>query len=733
MRKAVALQVLLLVVMQVFAQKPVQSERRWIDSIRTLISDSARLQSALGLHFDSGRFKKVIQDDTVQLQKLATMPALSSIKNLHKPLLKFDGGSISYDWNYRDHIDTPFQEQGIAQHLVTARGNFTIAGSYPITVSYVDRETNSNFFRDYHDLRVEFNSLAYDRLRAVRLNAYLDRLANSFRDPSLKPALGVADGVLDRTRGWLNQRDVITRLLQSRATLLNAGDTRDSAVAAARHFIDQYNRVTQYEEKLKAFRDSLQQAYVATEKKVTAVRKIMSGRLSPAERETSVRNLMHRYGMEDDELDQKLGRLSGIRTLAAGKLVPNYSDLTLKNVSLNGLNFEYNRGIYFALAAGAVDYRVRDFFYTRRATKPQLVYMVRTGYGNRQGSHVFITAFKGRKQLLNSSENPQVLDIYGLAFEAQVQIAKNIRMLGEVAQSAAPGIINASGPQPKSGFHLNDARRRAYSLSASVWLPKTSSRLDGYYRSRGIDFQSFSSYYINASTTAWQVRNDQYFWKRALHLTASVSKNNYENSYLPVRYVGNTVSKNIILSFHRNHLPSLTVGFMPSSQLSEVNGQVYANYYESLSAASSYAYRIGLARAATVVSYNRFYNDSKDSGFIYYNARNFYLTQNFQFLLYSASVNISRSISRDYELIVLDAGVNTNVFKAGAVGFGVKINELNGHELKTGLYGNARLLLKDIGELNAWIEKAYLPAWKNGLQKNELYHISFTRFFNPQR
>ena len=720
------------------AQDTIPVRHQWIDSIRVLLADPARKAALAKIHPDSavaGRLEKIIASDTAKLLHLPRPETRVNFRGPARPALQLTGGSISYDWNYRSNIDTPFQEHGVAQNLVSAHLDLVLASAYPFTVSYFERESNSQYFRSYRDVRVAFNSAEFNQMQARRLTDYLDQLAARLRDPALRPALDITNGQLSQMDDWLHRGAVVTQLTHARATVLNGTPpdsvkgNKDSVLQSARAFLASYDLLEKSEARLKGFRDSLQKEYIANERKLTAIRKISNSNLPAEAKKEALQAILPAYGAEKERLQKIYGKLSGIRMFALGKVLPNYSDLTLRNINVNGVSFEYSRGIYLAFTAGAVDYRARDFFYARQKMKPQLMYAARAGYGSKEGTHAFFTAFKGKKQLLNSAVNTAALDIYGLSFEAQVLLNKHIRLLGEIAQSAAPALVSAQGSNEKPAFPLNDQKNKAYSLALYSSFPKTGSRLEGYYRYRGIDYQNFSSFYSNAATTSWQLRGDQYFWKKMIHLNASIAKNNYENAYLPVRYTGSTVTKNIGIGFRKNKWPTLTVSLMPSSQLSEINGQVYDNYYQAFNLSSSHVYRLGLARAVTVVSYNRFYNDSRDSGFIYYNARNIYITQSLQFLSYSANINISRSVSRDYTLTILDAGASAKVFRISSVGFGVKINQLNGRDLKLGLYGSEQIILPRVGELRAWIEKAYLPGWNSALKKNEFYNLSFTRFF----
>lgn len=334
--------------------------------------------------------------------------------------------------------------------------------------------------------------------------------------------------------------------------------------------------------------------------------------------------------------------------------------------------------------------------------------------------------------MLSNSENTTAFSVYGMSLESQWAISRNHKLTGEIAQSVSPDLISSTGSNEKATFHLNDTKNKAYSLKLSSSFPETRSKLEAFYQYKGINFQSFSSYYSNAVSSSWRLKADQWFWQRRFHFVFSVAKNNYDNPYLPVRYDGNTVFKNFSVSFRSNRWPSLSLGYIPSSQLSYVNDKVYENYYQTFNLNVSHRYKLGLAQGFSVLSMNRFYNDSRDSGFLYYNARNIFFTQNIQFLSYAANINISKSINSQYNLTTLDGGASARVWKYSSIGVGVKINQLNNQSLKVGVYGNERIVIPRVGEINAWIEKAYLPGMNGHLIKSELYNIGFTHYFNKK-
>jgi hypothetical protein len=157
---------------------------------------------------------------------------------------------------------------------------------------------------------------------------------------------------------------------------------------------------------------------------------------------------------------------------------------------------------------------------------------------------------------------------------------------------------------------------------------------------------------------------------------------------------------------------------------------VYESRYQAFNINVNHLYKLGTTNASTTIMYNRFYNDSRDSGFVYYNAHNLYLNQSILFAKYSANVSISHMQNPQYLLDVMEAGLIKSFNKKTSIGFGVKLDHLNSEENKLGYYIRAKTNISRIGVLNVWGEKGYLAGRGNKLIKNEFMNIGFTRYFN---
>ncbi|MDB5245614.1 MAG: hypothetical protein JWQ40_8 [Segetibacter sp.] len=75
--------------------------------------------------------------------------------------------------------------------------------------------------------------------------------------------------------------------------------------------------------------------------------------------------------MPDSVLPRGYKNLLGLRSFTIGRSVVDYSELSVKNISIKGIQVEYNPYYYYAFAPGFVDYRFRDFIVRNRNTSPQ--------------------------------------------------------------------------------------------------------------------------------------------------------------------------------------------------------------------------------------------------------------------------------------------------------------------------------------------------------------------------
>lgn len=745
-----AIIVLLVIVLSVpqtgLTQDSLSVSKRFISLIPINFSQRSLLFSKDSLsrfNLDSVAKQKLVESvalpDTSGFSTWLASLKKTSIPFSSKPFLRIGSGYINYNWNYRSGIDTPIIEKNISQHLVSGSFNTTIANSIPLRVTYFERRSNSNIFRDFRDVRVELNTQEFQRMQADRFRKYLTGLGDKLRDPLAKPAMDASLKKITQINSWLNYSAVKKKFIDSKELLISPDllDTasvakKDSILHEAKEFITLYEKMELQQEKYEKLYDSLSQIYISSEKKVRQFQQLMNGNLSNPSTIHALEEMVQKYGLKDKRFKKLSVAVTSIRTLAVGKTIPNFSSLTLKNTNVRGLNFEYNRNnLYLALAAGSVDFRVRDFVYNGQRRVPQFVYAARIGYGVKERNNIIFTYFEGKKQIYSGVSGNKSQNIKGVSIATQLVLAKNHKINAEFAQSAAPSLFNTNGSNEKPSLNFRDKNKQAYSLQIRSYIPTTKTKFEGQYQHSGINFQNFSNYRVNASANSWYAKAEQYFWKRNLHIVAALRKNDFSNPLILQRYNANTIFKNFTATFRKRNLPVFTVGYMPSSQYTVIDSMVYENRYQVLNASVTHQYKLGTAQASSALMYNRFYNDAQDTSFVYYNANNFFFNQSIRFSLYTANISVAHTENGTYTLDVWDAGLVFRILKQNALGFGVKINHINSDTIpRVGFYGNARMTIPKVGELNVWLEKNYLPGLRHQMIRNEFYNIGFIRYFN---
>ncbi|MCU7549883.1 hypothetical protein OCK74_12195 [Chitinophagaceae bacterium LB-8] len=652
-----------------------------------------------------------------------------------KSTLQFNGGSINYSWNYRSGVDTPFIERDISQHMLNIEVNVTVAQKIPFRLTYFQRESNSSLFRDYRDFRIEYNESEFQRLRADNVRRYYKQLLEQLKNPYIKPALNVTEYRLSKYTHWLNDSSVIRELVESKELMINAStfcainDKTDSALNKAKAFVINYNRVEEENDHYKKLYDSLFQVYINNQKEVRNLQLLLNGDLNDLRAQEEIDRIAQKHGISKSFIKQIANASRGVQSLAIGRTLPNFSNLTLRNTNVRGVHYEYNyHQLYAAVVAGAIDLRVRDFVYNKAKRVPQSLISARLGYGEIKGTHIILTMLKGKKQL-PSPNNSRAVGIYGFSAELQKIVGRNHLFRFEVAQSAVPEMTASTAQKERGAFDLKDKKDRAYSIQLQSNFPKTRSKVYANYEQRGINYQAFTYYHSNAASISWNIGLDQYLYRKNVHLQASIRKNDFCNPYIQQKYSANTVFKSVVLSFQKRRWPGISVGYLPSSQYAVVDSLVVENRYQIFNMTVKHQYQLGAAKGSSILMFNRFYNDVQDSGFVYFNSTNYYFNQSFLFASHTANLSIARTANGINTLNVVDAGVATKVRKQDALGFGVKVNNLNRNFTKIGFYANTQIDIPKVGALNLLLEKGYLPAWNQTLRKNEFYSIGFTRYF----
>lgn len=722
-----------------YAQPPVNKPRSGItDTISIPKKDSVKKQLSLA----KNRLMAGVKDP---FQHSIGVDINDPFKKLFvtRPALRVNGGMVSYIGNYRSVIDTPYAERHILQHNITGRWDVTVAGIFPLQVNYWLRQSNSAFFRNIYDVQASFNGAAFQNNVRASLRGRLMALAPSIKDSLFEKMYALKQADLTGLENTLKTTFSEQKLIEANETLKVPKLTwdnslpdsvnmhrEDSLKGIAMDFIDRYNHTKKRYDSLHARVDSLQEKYRENLQKVKQYRQMIDGDWSKMQSVRGWKNMLREYGMENLHLPAKYRWLLGIRHFSLGRSPVNYSELTAKNVSVNGINVEYNSWYYLALSAGSVNYRFRDFVVGSKGRKPQYLAMVRAGIGRLEKDYFILSAFKGQKQLFaTGAAVSSTINITGFSAESRWAVNRTTYITAEVAKSMTPDYRN-NPAQGSNKFVLKDRNNQAVAFRVNSIIPVTQTRLEAFFKQTGANYQSFSSYTTNAAMESWYIKAGQNLFRRQLRIAGSLRKNEFSNPFLVQDYKSNTLFKSVTATVRVRRWPVVTVGYQPLSQYTKVDEVVIENRFQTFNATLFHLYPVRQLKMATTVMFNKYYNNQTDTGFLYYNATNSYFTQTFYFNSFTANAGISYTKNGSYTLQVLDGGIQPNIPKLGTIGVGIRINNLNNTVIKAGGYVSANIRLFKQDMLFITYEHGYLPGNKNGLVRNEMGTIQFVKTFN---
>jgi hypothetical protein len=449
---------------------------------------------------------------------------------------------------------------------------------------------------------------------------------------------------------------------------------------------------------------------------------------------------MQQLHLPDSILPPGYKTLMAVKSFSLGRSVVNYSELSVKNISINGVQAEYNPSNYYAIASGKVDYRFRDFLVQSPGQPNQYLNVFRYGKGLKDGNSVILTYFTGRRQLYNAatSDSPHVQvpssALMGVTLEGNYKVTEHILLTGEVAKSSVPFYApdSAKGNGPVSQlFRMSDRSNEAWSVKASAFFPLTQTRIKGSFKHLGINYQSFSIFTDGSSQTAWSGSVDQLLFHRMLDLMVAANTNDFSNPLVSSQYKSTTVFKSLQATLRKPKWPVISVGYFPSSQLTKLgNGQYIENLFYTLMGNVTHSYTWHHVLMNTTLMYTRFYNRSADSGFVYFNTTNLLLSHSVFLSRWTLQGNASRASNQDYNLYTLEGKSQYNVNKYLTAGAGIKYNKQTVYNIaQIGYSAELILRLNKLGQVQFSADKGFIPGMNKQLAPNNTGRLGYFKTF----
>ncbi|OQP59647.1 hypothetical protein A3860_36835 [Niastella vici] len=673
-------------------------------------------------------------------------------------------GNIMYNVNYYSNIDTPYNEQNVYQHTVQTYLDITVKGKYPMRLYLTNRFSNSKLFRNFSDLNMNYNNTQFtQKIKTQVREKFLASLPSPTAPDSLKNELGLTIKKLKLLDGWIKNPALIQKMVEERERAMRdsikAGldtsfrmqapqksEIKDSLIA--RLNLDSSSIYKQYTEK-KAQADSLRNRIVVLQQMVKtanqrsrqSVDKVCND-IESAKSPARLKQIMEENHIGDSILPKGYKTLMAIRSFGIGRTVVNYSELSAKNISVNGFQAEYNPDAYYAAATGSVDYRFRDFIVKGPKQSGQYLTVLRYGRGLKDGNNIIFTWFGGRRQLYNAAtvDTQQVQTqtpssgLMGFTIEGTYRLTKNIILTAEVAKSSYPAYAKDSTGKsslPSQMLEMSNRHNEAYSLKADGFFPKTQTTVRGTLKRLGANFQSFSTFTDGSAQTAWSANIQQLFFKRQLTLALGANTNDFSNPLIGSQYKSTTVFKSVQATWRRNRWPVISVGYFPSSQITKLgDGQYQENLFYTLTGNVTHSYRVSNLMMNSALVYTQFYNRSTDSGFVYFNTKNLLLSHTVFWQQFTLQGNASGAFNQDYKLYTLEGKALYNLNKYLMIGGGLKYNRQTVFNIEQlGYSAETMVQIPKFGQIQFSAEKGFIPGMNKQLVPNNTGRATYFKTF----
>lgn len=675
------------------------------------------------------------------------------------PLLRISG-NILYDVNYRSRIDTPYAEKEVYQHTLQTRLDLLYKEQYPFRVYLTTRFSNSSLFRKYTDLNFQFSQFDFKRkLKQRILEAVQQQMASQTgKLDSLKRLIEAKKLAIASQYQELQKPDLIQKIVEEKEKELLDERRKASVVDSGSAIIgNEISKSSGAEKKISNYKDSialkkqkldsLQAELHETEslyRKLQSVQQFNFGevkkQIEGAKDAQVLAEKLHELKIPDSVLPKGYKTLYSIQSLNIGRSVADYSELSVKNISITGFQAEYNPHYYYAVAAGKVDYRFRDYIIPNHSRSSQYLALARFGKGTRNGNHIIFTYYTGKRQFFNASIASQSggkipeYSLAGLTIEGYYKINRNISFVGEVAKSTLP-YYSLDSLQKRNGMNavtrFSERSNEAYSVQLLSYFPKTLSRFSGSLRYTGANFQSFSTFTTGASQLRWIAKLEQPLFKKQLTVVSSVQQNDYNNPFVTTAYKSSSLLAGFQANVRIKKWPVIFLGYYPSYQLTKTGDDHYSeSRYYMTTASAGYYYNIKETQLSSYLVYSRFYNEMVDSGFVYYNSKNLLLSQSITFNRLSVMLNASLSTGTDYNMYTFENNCQLAINKIISVGAGAKMIRYSLlPQVQWGHNANITLKIPRLGEIQLMMDKGFMPAVNRQLIENRMGRLTYYKTF----
>jgi hypothetical protein len=684
-------------------------------------------------------------------------------------------GMISYEYYSNNRIDTPFSSKGFRQHTETVQLQVTVNDKYPFQLAFTSRQSNSDFFRNFIEPTFSFDKYAYlQKQKDQYLQKWKARSLTGLAADELSSRLKKLDSRIRVLDAEVNDQKYFQRIVSERETMLrqihglSSPSDRQPFAVQGRSFKDYVEPLRSVindstvnvsnggnkwplsspsldsaelnaglllpktpTEKWLESQSSIQDVYKSQRAKLLYYSDSL--RSAILQEEQSLRDAFGNKKKWKEHLQKYGGKeeannrfLSDVREMGIGRNNIDYSDLTIKNISLTGLRFEYEPRLYYAFAAGKVDYRFRDFLVNNRQPEQQY-YILRAGnnYESRRG--VIASIFRGQKNSFQGATNVQSW-FSGYSLEAFWNVDRASIVSVELAKTTTPKTGNIGN---KNTGLLDFGKSDNLGVTAKLHLTskRTNTILEGYFRRMGNNFQSINYFTAGQQQQAWNIRAEQILFNHSLTVSAMLRQNDITSPYVNQNFSVKTIFKSLTLSFRKRKWSFVNLGYYPGTQLIKTDSGFTENVYYLVNATGGYTCQFRHFSSSTILNFNRYINQSTDAGFINYQGYSGWLNEIINTGKLSLQFGAGTTKQKLIHYYTLEAGCDMVIGKLLSLGASAKFNRVISGSMYWGGKGHAMLSIPYLGTICVAYDKMFIPDQKGKLSNADVGRLTWTKYF----
>ena len=318
--------------------------------------------------------------------------------------------------------------------------------------------------------------------------------------------------------------------------------------------------------------------------------------------------------------------LSSFKTFEVGKCQPNYNHLTLKGISVSGVNIEFAPGkFYAAFSTGKVKRHIKPSQFVNKPTYKQKLLFGKIGVGKKRETHLYVTFMQVEdevKSLPSSLEidtfNVKPQSNFVLGTEGKLSLfKKKFTIEGEAAVSLhtydtrSPALIKDDTDVPSwltNYINPNASSSIDFAYNVKSTLKLKTTKLSGGVKMIGAGFTTLGNPNLINDRLIYDGRIDQTFAKRKISLSVYFTQRrdnliNWKND------ITTTTAYGIIAGFRFKKIPYLLISYTPNFQKIDSDSLNMENSINVFSAVTGYNYPIGNLKSFT--GFNFFYQNTE--------------------------------------------------------------------------------------------------------------------------